>query len=396
MKIFYRAGCVVNQHPLLLLALYLIIFLPAACEHAPEPAGNGVEEYPLEAACVSSDLTVVFTKPGSSTSDAGDSLVKLIEGQTDGTIYLCLYDFDYEPVIKALEGAIDRGVRIKFIGDKDREKKEEGYTRLRRAIEEKYDLADYYSLIYSGLEIMHNKFILAVNTDKDEKYVWTGSANVTKNGFCYNNNNCVTVQSQELYDIYLQQFDYLFDGSGSPVCGKRSVTVDCGTIIDVIFSYKGSGRSSAELPAAALVSEVSSACETLDFMVFTFENSGSAGYAIQEAILKLNNNGIAVQGVLDCFQSVNDDTLFSLGAEGISVCEDGNEHTNPEDSGGGILHHKVGIVDRGLASACVITGSMNWTVAGNAYNAENILFIHSYDIAQRYYEEFTAIYDEGE
>ena len=60
-----------------------------------------------------------------------------------------------------------------------------------------------------------------------------------------------------------------------------------------------------------------------------------------------------------------------------------------KDSNGGMMHHKVFIIDKKI----VITGSYNPTKNGNENNDENVLIIHSKVIAKKYLEEFEKIYN---
>ena len=55
--------------------------------------------------------------------------------------------------------------------------------------------------------IMHNKFFVI-----DSELVWSGSTNITDNGFSYNHNNSVVFTSTLLADIYTIEFEEMFDG----------------------------------------------------------------------------------------------------------------------------------------------------------------------------------------
>ena len=56
------------------------------------------------------------------------------------------------------------------------------------------------------------------------------------------------------------------------------------------------------------------------------------------------------------------------------------------------MHHKVIIIDDSI----VITGSYNFTANAETQNDENILVIHSPDIAADYLKEFEKIYDQAQ
>ena len=57
------------------------------------------------------------------------------------------------------------------------------------------------------------------------------------------------------------------------------------------------------------------------------------------------------------------------------------------------LHHKYAIVDRGSVAAAdplVITGSHNWSYNAETLNDENTLIIHNEEIADHFYQEWSA------
>jgi phosphatidylserine/phosphatidylglycerophosphate/cardiolipin synthase-like enzyme len=58
----------------------------------------------------------------------------------------------------------------------------------------------------------------------------------------------------------------------------------------------------------------------------------------------------------------------------------------------GIFHHKYVIVDQDNAASdpLVLTGSHNWSAAANTNNDENTLIIHDQMIANQFFQEFSA------
>ena len=67
---------------------------------------------------------------------------------------------------------------------------------------------------------------------------------------------------------------------------------------------------------------------------------------------------------------------------GVSVRLDGN---------GKAMHHKFAVVDDRL----VATGSFNWTVNGAFQNDENLVVLHSEEVAGRFATEFLRVWEEG-
>jgi phosphatidylserine/phosphatidylglycerophosphate/cardiolipin synthase-like enzyme len=56
------------------------------------------------------------------------------------------------------------------------------------------------------------------------------------------------------------------------------------------------------------------------------------------------------------------------------------------------MHHKVIIIDK----AIVITGSYNFTNSAANYNDENVLIIHSHEVAAMYMKEFESVYKKAQ
>ena len=54
----------------------------------------------------------------------------------------------------------------------------------------------------------------------------------------------------------------------------------------------------------------------------------------------------------------------------------------------GKMHNKLMVVDAGGADPRVVTGSLNWTAAGDARNSENIVILRDVDVAQMYMAAF--------
>ncbi len=59
----------------------------------------------------------------------------------------------------------------------------------------------------------------------------------------------------------------------------------------------------------------------------------------------------------------------------------------------GLMHHKFALVDRGLPSEAVLTGSTNWTVAGLTENHNNSILIRGVpELTKAYGDEFDQLY----
>ena len=111
--------------------------------------------------------------------------------------------------------------------------------------------------------------------------------------------------------------------------------------------------------------------------VFTLQN-------VAEALISAHDRGIEVKIVFDKSQGSSYSQYVILKAAGIEVRND----TNPD----GIMHNKVAIIDNRI----VITGSFNWTNSAENNNNENLIVIHSVDVASRYESEFQNIWNQSQ
>ena len=105
----------------------------------------------------------------------------------------CFYEFHYLPVVKALKGAIDRGVDVRIIVDA----KENAYTDKEGHPHESFPREENLRTIPSAeilnervilreanpSDIQHNKFmVLLKGKEKKPAEVWTGSTNISMSG----------------------------------------------------------------------------------------------------------------------------------------------------------------------------------------------------------------------
>lgn len=386
------------------------MLLIISCDDRVSPEGRSVDEYTINHAGESGTerLSVFFTEPDETVdaadpdgSPVGSALVALIERQKSGVLYLCCYSLDYQPVINAFLDAVQRGVTLYFVGDVERID-DTGYRVLKEAIVNAggskrqplgtgEEAKPGYSFIYPEY-IMHNKFVLVTDSETGTQYVWTGSTNISKTCMLYNNNNAVIVQSGAMYDLYLQQFAYLYDKSSEPVSGIEHVSVG-NLLLSVIFSYNESGRSAGSMPMSFLESLIQQSGSAVYFMSFSFTHT-----AIAQAVANRVSHGVKVRGVFDRSQQhTSAETISTFEDAAVGYRIDGNEIRDPQNRlGGGKLHHKCLVVDPDThRNAAVVTGSANHTHNAEYNNAENTVIIYSRKYAQLYADEFRRCWDQG-
>lgn len=345
---------------------------------------------------VSPDVTVYFAGPLYDSAMEDALIEKISSNSAEAALDLCIYGLSRESIISAMEEAIERGVHVRFVGNRDGDgtvssgegSYYEGYRRIARALDERFpedgkervnfpDDSGFDDFVLINEEhLMHNKFALFTGSS-GKRSVFAGSTNFTDSGFAMNNNNSLLISDDDLFFAYRQQFEYLLGLPGSEcVSGLRSFAID-DIQFDLIFS-PGNGVMDY------LVSEVNRpGTVNINFMIFSFTHED-----LVNAMIERYEGGASVMGIFDESQ-----LLFSseeiLARYGIPCRVDGNHYV--EYFHGGKLHHKVMI----LNDERVVTGSYNWSFSADEYNDENLLVVNSSSIAGIYKEEWQRRWDEG-
>jgi phosphatidylserine/phosphatidylglycerophosphate/cardiolipin synthase-like enzyme len=267
------------------------------------------------------------------------------------------YDLDLSEAAEVLVDLHRRGVRTALVTDHDHRNR----APLRRVME-----AGVPVVFDNGSGLMHNKFCVI-----DGLTVWTGSVNVTANGFFRNDNHALLVVSPELAENYAAEFDEMFTrrlfGAGPCLPTPHREATAGGMRIECLFSPDDG-------VAEALRALVRGAQTRVDFMAFSFTSKGLA-----EEMAGRLAGGVAVRGVFERrgagSAASRDEWLAARGAE---VWLDGNP---------GAMHHKVIIVD----AAAVAAGSYNFSESAETRNDENLLILHDPGIAGAFLREMDRV-----
>jgi phosphatidylserine/phosphatidylglycerophosphate/cardiolipin synthase-like enzyme len=239
-----------------------------------------------------------------------------------------------------------------------------------------YDLGDRCLLavhssrdeLDAGAAIMHNKFMVV-----DSRFVWTGSTNVSDT--CsggYNANLVTVIDSRRLAAGYLAELDQMYE-DGRFHEDKRSagpLRVAVGDAeVELLFSPQDSPIRERVRPL------VKQAKHRIDVAVFFLTHKHLAADLIDAHL-----RGVEIRVILDATAAANGFTKHELlRAVGIPV---------KVEDWGGKMHMKSAVID----GHTVITGSMNWTTAGDDTNDENVVIIHSEPLAAQYAEFYEQIW----
>lgn len=216
--------------------------------------------------------------------------------------------------------------------------------------------------IDNAASIMHNKYFII-----DNRWVWAGSTNVSSSGTGGYNANLVTVvDSSQVAAWYVEEFDQMYERdkyhnekvSRGPY---RANFAGTDISLDVLFSPQDKPITNAVRPL------IQGATERIDVGIFFLTHK-----LIAKDLIDAHRRGVKVRVILDATAAKNGYTKHELlRAAGIPV---------KVETWGGKMHMKSAAID----GKTVITGSMNWTSAGEGGNDENTTVIHSPTIAKQY------------
>ena len=150
---------------------------------------------------------------------------------------------------------------------------------------------------------------------------------------------------------------------------------DTAEIIDVYFSepdqrIDGDYRNG---PDEYLVEAIEKAKISVDIAVYSMNL-----WSIRDALKDAFHRGLQVRIVMDS-DNLTDEVPLELKNEGISIIGDRRES---------LMHNKFIILDR----QDVWTGSMNLTIGSAFYDNNNLIHVHSTDVAENYLTEFDEMF----
>jgi len=217
--------------------------------------------------------------------------------------------------------------------------------------------------------IMHNKFFVI-----DSRYVWTGSTNVSDSGTGGYNANLVTIiDSRKVAQEFLREMDQMYD-KGKYHRQKKSAGLFKAKLsngeVEVLFSPQDTPIRERVRPI------IKGATKSIDVAVFFLTHK-----RIAADLIKMHRKGVKVRVIIDATAAKNGYTKHELlRAAGIPV---------KVENWGGKMHMKSAVID----GETIISGSMNWTTAGDDDNDENVVILHSTELGAQYTEFFQQTWD---
>jgi len=317
------------------------------------PSSPVVIEAPGEA-----DAIQVFFSPVAEHRKDGpdDHLIALIRS-ANRSVHAAFYDLRYAPVARAFIDRHRAGVEVRIVSDTHYKNRDEMRDCIKAGIPVEFDERPSF---------MHNKFCVV-----DDEWVWTGSTNISRNGFFHNNNNALLLHSPHAAENFALEFAEMFSsrsfGGESPRNTSRRAFELGPNTVEIYFSPEDGVERQIR-------AELGEADESIVFMAFSFTSK-----PIAETMADRMKWGVKVRGLMETRGS---DTRYSrddyLKGRGAEIYLDDNPKS---------MHHKVIVVD----DDTVITGSYNFSKSAEKSNDENVLIVHSPGIAKKFVDEFERL-----
>ena len=316
--------------------------------------------------------------------DVADTLAAYIDRARE-TVDITIYNWNSPKILKAVNDAHGRGVRVRVIYEDDNTNVSiaglsAGIGRVGRPAQPTAGGTQTSS-------IMHNKFVVidANSATPSRPWVWTGSTNWTPGQLATDPNNVITVQDQSLARTYVLEFEEMWGGSdpqpGSTRFGSRK-TDNTPHYFNIGGRAVESWFSPTDNVNTRLIENIQTADNDLHVETMLITQT-SIGNAIRNQITA--KNMAACSEVLINSDAAPGDIVFA----NIRATP-GLEQRAFIDARPGIMHHKTLIVDAGapLSDPLVFVGSHNWTLSAETENDENTLVVHDERVVNKYYQEF--------
>lgn len=304
--------------------------------------------------------------------------IKAYLDRSISSVDIAMYNASDATIMSAINDAYDRGVQIRYITEA-----QNANTGL-DDLDANIPILQRQNSMSSG---MHNKFVVIDADDVDNSIVMGGSMNWTFNNLFDDFNNLVIIQDQSLARAYRAEFEEMWGGSGAtPGFGNTKFGPDKANDTPHEFIVGGSRVelyfSPSDGTTNAIKNSIESTNSRMDFALLAFTNND-----LRDATIAAHNSfGVGVNGIIDQTSGTGSDYQALVDA-GVNVFS--------HESISGQIHHKYAIIDEGTGSdPLVLSGSHNWSASAETENDENTLIIHNDEMANQFYQEFSARMDE--
>lgn len=311
--------------------------------------------------------------------DATDDTIIACINRAQTTLDIAVYNNNSSNIVNAINNAFERGVTVRYVAEG------ETANSALNGLDAGISVLDRQNAVSSG---MHNKFLIVDRNNVDSALVLTGSTNWTSNNLFSDPNNMVIIQDQALARAYTIEFNEMWGGQEAtpdPIASRFGEFKINNTPkkfiiggVDVELYFSPTDNATGGIEAA-----IGTADYSLEFALLLISNNILADAIIAETSIFVNSRGIV-------------EDINITGSDVEELIDNGVEIISHQGIPGQ-LHHKYGIVDHiePLSDPTTITGSHNWSGAAESTNDENTLIIHDARIANLFFQEFMARFEES-
>ena len=355
--------------------------------------------------------------------DLEPALVKFIRSAKKGDQLRCaFYEFAYLPVLAEFAAAIARGVDVKLVVDEKPNAAKDPLTENLAAIAASgLPATAIIPRVARKSVIAHNKFMVLVPGGTKPTEVWTGSTNLTDNGFFGQANVGHWVRDAAVADKFLQYWVQLSSDPGGQVTDSSAVVKQknaalyaevaalspspaVGAIasgVTPIFSPRN-GLDPLNLYGQLLSSSTDLACATFPFTIpasyrGALANNTSAGplvFLLFDTAEAPNPKAVTPYVKLSAANNVYE----AAGSEFTTAVGKWMVETDARRLGFAVnvafIHCKFMLHDPLGADPIVVSGSANFSAASTEQNDENMIIVRGNKrVADIYFTEFNRLFN---
>jgi phosphatidylserine/phosphatidylglycerophosphate/cardiolipin synthase-like enzyme len=309
------------------------------------------------------------------------------------SIDLAIYSFnDLTNIRQAILNAFIRGVKIRIVYD----------SRTIQSLMQ--DLINAGILVQqrpTGGALMHNKFFVFDGRDTtaaaySQKWVWTGSANITYQQFYQDVENTIFIQDEALSHTYTREFEEMW-GSHNNVNNPTNAKFGTAKLDNTphLFNINGKRLDCYFSPSDDIAAKIENMIQnethkSINFSIFAFTKFSIANKMKAKYVYPT----LMVRGVFDRSTNgniTNGPVYFEMaGIGGTTPWNPAAKVFLDNYNIAYLYHHKYILIDADMPSSnpIVETGSYNFSNAASYDNDENIVMIYDSLIANQYYQEF--------
>jgi phosphatidylserine/phosphatidylglycerophosphate/cardiolipin synthase-like enzyme len=385
------------------------------------------QAYALEFGDVAPDKQTTAAKQAAAyawlTRDLEPALVKFIVSAKKGDQLRCaFYEFAYAPVLAAFKAALARGVDVKIIVDEKANSAKDPLSENLTAIAASgLPAAAIIPRTARTSAIAHNKFMVLVPGGTTPTEVWTGSTNLTDNGFFGQANVGHWVRDKKTAASYLAYWTDLSSDPGGTATDSAAVVAQknsalyaeigaltpspaltaIATGITPIFSPR-SGLAPLLLYTQLIAKSTNLACATFPFDVgkeFTsaLETNTDTGPLVFFLLDSIDSSGAATGSAPKVTLNAKNNVYEAVGSELTTPLGKWVAEVNARNFGMAVnvvyIHCKFLLHDPLGADPIVVSGSANFSDASTEQNDENMIIVRGDKrVADIYFTEFNRLF----